>query len=69
LTTNPDGTERLLWDNSNGTAAFSKLSSTSQMTGQQQYGPYSGYTATAIASAPDGTGRVVWTATDAHIAL
>jgi probable HAF family extracellular repeat protein len=69
IAVNPDGTVRLLWTNTNGTATFWHLSATNQMIDQHQYGPYSGYTATAIAAAPDGTGRVVWTATDGHIAL
>jgi hypothetical protein len=69
ITVNPDGTERLLWDNTNGSATFWKLSSTSRFLSQQQYGPYTGYQASSIASAPNGTGRVVWVGTDSHIAL
>jgi cyclophilin family peptidyl-prolyl cis-trans isomerase len=69
LSVNPDGSERLLWDNTNGTATFWKLNSGSQLQSQVQYGPYTGYTASSIASAPDGTGRVVWAGTDAHISL
>jgi hypothetical protein len=75
LSVGNDFTERLLWTKTDGTAALWLLDGNSRMLGQQQYGPYVGYTtqsiytAQSIAAVPDGTARVVWTATDGHIAL
>jgi hypothetical protein len=41
-----------LWDNTNGTASFWSLDNATGLYSQFTFGPYSGWTANAISTAP-----------------
>lgn len=69
LTVQSPSQSHLLWDNTNGTAAVWNLSDPNPAATAALYGPFSGWTAKAIAQGPDGNGRIFWTNTDGRAAL
>jgi hypothetical protein len=62
-------TGRLLWDNTNGTAAVWNLADMNPAATAKSYGPYPGWTARVIAQGPDGHARLLWTNTNGQVAL
>ena len=74
VSTGPDNVSHLLWDNADGKAAFWNVSdadgSASVVAG---YGPYfdgsSPWSATGLATGPDGVSRLLWNNADGHVAL
>ncbi len=66
----PDGTAHLLWTNTNGTASVWNISATGYTS--RQFGPYSGWAAVSLATAPaggDGTSRLLWDNTNGQAAF
>ena len=74
ISVGPDNGVHLLWDNTDGRAAFWSFGSdgTPTVTG---YGPYSDngagnlWSATAVATGPNGVSRMLWNNTDGRVAL
>ncbi len=65
----PAGTTHVLWDNSNGRMSLWNYSTASGTFSHQEYGPYSGYTAQAIADGPDGRTRILWDRSDGVMSM
>jgi uncharacterized repeat protein (TIGR03803 family) len=59
----------LLWDNANGAASLWNYSPNGGLFAQNTYGPYTGWTAKAVADGPDGDTRVLWTNTDGRLSV
>ncbi len=59
---------QLLWDNVNGQAALWTVSSDGSYT-PVVYGPYSGWTAKAVAAGPDGATWLLWTSANGTASL
>ncbi|MGO8672053.1 MAG: choice-of-anchor tandem repeat GloVer-containing protein [Capsulimonadaceae bacterium] len=57
------GTTHVLWSATNGTLSLWNDSPSAGEFTQNSYGPYPGWSATAIADGPDGLTRVLWTST------
>jgi uncharacterized repeat protein (TIGR03803 family) len=59
----------VLWDNASGAASLWNYDSSNGSVTQNTYGPYSGWTAEALADGPDDLTRVLWTNTDGSASL
>ena len=63
----------LLWDNTDGKAAFWNVAADGTATGVVSYGPYADgsslWHVTALASGPDGVSHLLWNNPDGHVAL
>lgn len=59
----------LLWTNTNGAASVWNYSAATGRYTQNSYGPYTGYTAKAIADGSDGKTRVLWLNTNGTASL
>ena len=69
LTVQSPSQAHLLWDNTNGMAAVWSLADPDPAATASLYGPFSGWTAKAIAQGPNGNGRILWTNTNGQVAL
>ena len=66
----PVATTHVLWDNVNGAASIWNYSPADGSYTHQEYGPYAGYTAAAIADGgTDGKTRVLWNKSDSSVSL
>ena len=63
-----DKVPRILWNNTDGTAALWRVNADGSFT-QSQYGPYSGWTAIGLAVGSDNVPRILWTNTTGQMAL
>ncbi|MGI4787953.1 MAG: Ig-like domain repeat protein [Janthinobacterium lividum] len=59
----------LLWDNTNGTAVVWSYDTATGTHTQSTYGPYSGWTAVALADGPDGHAHLIWDNTDGRVSV
>ncbi len=59
----------VLWDNSSGLTSVWDYSTAGGTFSHQEYGPYSGYTAQAIADGPDGRTRILWDRSDGVMSM
>ena len=71
----PDGTTHLLWDNTDGKVAFWDVDAGGNILSVNVYGPYTDgaasnlWSATAVATGPDGTSRILWNNPDGKVSL
>ncbi len=63
------GTTHILWDNSSGLTSVWDYSTADGTFSHQEYGPYAGYTAQAIADGPDGRTRILWDRSDGLVSV
>ena len=63
-----DSIPRILWTNTDGSAALWRVDSSGGFT-QMTYGPYPGWTAQGLAVGADNVPRLLWTKTDRTMAL
>jgi len=63
------GQTHVLWDNVNGAASIWNYSPADGSYTHQEYGPYAGYTAAALADGADGKTRVLWDKTDGSASI
>ena len=74
-TATPPLITHLLWSNTDGRAAFWNVDARGNPTGVTGYGPYTDgaagslWTATALATGPDGASHILWNNPDGHVAL
>ncbi len=59
----------VLWDNASGAAAIWTYSALSGTFSEDDYGPYPGWTAQALADGPDSLTRVLWTNTNGSASI
>ena len=74
ISTGPDNVSHLLWDNADGKSAFWNVSdATGSATALAGSGPFfdgsSPWSATGLATGPDGVSRLLWNNPDGHAAL
>ena len=60
---------RVLWANTSGQAAFWRLDANNNYIDQQNYGPFSGFTAVSLTAGVDGYARAVWDGTGGQSAF
>ncbi len=61
-------TANILWDRTDGTMSMWDVAADNSFS-HREYGPYSGYTAQAVADGPDGRTRVLWDRSDGTMSV
>ena len=69
LSVGTDNKAHVLFTDSGGRVAFLNLDNSGKSTGAGPYGPFGGWSATAVADGPDGLTRVLWIHLDGSAAL
>ena len=56
----PNGVTHAVWTGTDGSIALWTLNATNQYLGQQQYGPYAGWSEQSLSVGPDGYCHLIW---------
>jgi hypothetical protein len=62
-------TSRLLWRHQDGRASVWAVSAAGVLEGGREFGPFAGWSATALASGQDGRSRLLWNHVDGRASL